>query len=186
MAGNTWHQHLPGPLVDIEILGDSRQVDNMLTSIANAFDDQMIAYDFLRDHVDPMLRRRTADRFASEGDEMSGPWAPLADATVRIRGSAHPINVRTGAMRGHLVNTPPRIVTHSLGATMWSPGPSGSVEMDKKVKTAQIGGQTPEGRNVPPRPVLGVDERDAELVLVEMAQYLAKHVASGGAQVNFL
>jgi hypothetical protein len=182
----TFQQHLPGPYVDVEILGDTRQVDNILRSLYGAFEDQTLAWDFLQDYVDPVLRKRTEERFQGEGDDVSGPWLPLAPATVLRRGSAHPINVRTGQMKRYLLDEPPDIVTHSLGATMWSPGRTGSRELQSKVGTAQQGGTTPEGRPVPPRPVLGVNENDAELILIEAAKYIGKHVARGGATVNWL
>lgn len=176
-----WRTTLRGAYLDVELIGDSRQVENMLRSLSGAFDDRELGYDFLQDYVDPVLRRRTADRFAHEGDDVSGPWAPLSSATEAIRqgqgiGGAHPINVRTGGMRHHLVDDPPRIATHSLGATMWSPGDVGSSKMQKKVRGAQQG----EG-NAPPRPVLGVNENDLEAVMLQLDNYIGKHMAAGGA-----
>lgn len=186
MAGDAWKETLPGPYVDIEILGDSRQVDNILRSLYTAFEDENLGYDYLQDYADPILRQTEEARFASEGDATTGPWAPLADATVAIRGGrAHPINVRTGAMKRHIVDDPPRIAVHSLGATMWSPGNTGNSEMQSKVRIAQQGGFTPQGSAVPPRPVLGVGEQDLARLMVAMSMYLAKHVATGGAEVNF-
>jgi len=204
VAGDTWKEMLPGPYVDIELLGDARQVDNMLRGLYTAFEDENIGYDFLQDYVDPILRQTTEARFASEGDATTGPWAPLAEATVHIResmgyGGSHPINVRTGAMKKHLVDDPPRIAVHSLGATMWSPGTVGDSKMQAKVKGAQ-GIPTPVARSgpddqrhlrhgtlsAPPRPVLGVGEQDLQRVMVAMSMYLGKHVAAGGAEVNFI
>lgn len=182
MAGS-WETKVHGAYVDLLLVGDTRQVDNMLRSLTGAFADQQIGYDFLQDYVDPVLRRRTEDRFANEGDDVSGPWEPLSPATVSIRegqgiGGAHPINVRTGGMRHHLVDDPPRIATHSLGATMWSPGTEGSGQMQKKVRGAQQG----EG-NAPPRPVLGVNEHDLEAVMVQLNNYLDKHLATGEVSI---
>jgi hypothetical protein len=186
-GAGVWTQHLPGPQVDIEIMGDTRQVDNMLRSLYTAFEDDNLGYDFLQDYVDPILRQTTEQRFASEGDAVSGPWAPLAPATVNMRGGrAHPINVRTGAMKQYLVDSDPDISVHSLGATMWSPGKTGSKKLQDKVRIAQEGGTTPTGRPVPARPVLGAGEQDLARIMVAMSMYLAKHVATGGAEVNFL
>jgi hypothetical protein len=174
-----WKSEVRGPTLDLLLIGDSRQVENMLTALEGAFDDRALGYDFLQDYVDPVLRRRTEDRFAHEGDDVSGPWAPLSPATVTIRqgqgiGGAHPINVRTGGMRRHLVEDPPRIATHSLGATMWSPGDQGSSKMKKKVLGAQLG----EG-NAPARPVLGVNELDLEAVMTQLDNYIDKHMTMG-------
>lgn len=190
-AAGTWTHDVPGPVVDIEIFGDSRAVDNMLRSLYNAFGDEMIATEFLEAAVDPLLRKSIEERFASEGDAASGPWAPLAEATVARREAAgfpgaHPINVRTGAMKRHLVDDPPKIVPHSLGATMWSPGSPGDAQMQSKVRTAQMGGVTPEGSSVPARPVLLVGPNDLEAIMVALAGYLGKAVEAGGASVNWL
>ena len=133
-GSDTWTENLPGPVVDIEIMGDARQVDNMLRSLYTAFEDENIGFDYLQDYADPILRQSTEARFASEGDATTGPWAALSEATVSIRQSlgyegAHPINVRTGAMKRHLVDDPPRISVHTIGATMWSPGDNGDAKM---------------------------------------------------------
>lgn len=188
MATDTWTQRVNGPVIDIEIFGDSRAVDNMLRSIYNAFSDELIAAEFLVETVDPILRHSIEERFAAEGDAASGPWQPLTEATVAIRESkgfpgAHPINVRTGAMKKHLVDDPPRVSVHSLGATMWSPGDQGSSEMKKKVRTAQEGDPA---TRTPARPVLMVGPDDLEAIMVALAGYLGRHVAAGGATVNWL
>lgn len=39
------------------------------------------------------------EQFQSEGGRSGHPWAPLADSTVRSRGSAHPILDDTSALR---------------------------------------------------------------------------------------
>lgn len=184
MAGTGRGAPIAGGLMEITIRGDSRQVDNILRGMENAFQDVNIANDFLKDWVDPILRRRTESRFGTEGDDIVGAWQELAPATVQIRQDAgfpgsHPINERTGAMKRFLLDAPPDVVAHSIGATMWSPGRGVPAGVAKKIKTAQAGGSTPDGRNVPARPVLGVGPVDLEAIMVAMAKYIEKYQAVG-------
>ena len=164
-------------LIDIQIIGDSRDVHSRLEGMDRAFDPQRIAV-WLVAGVDPILRRRTETRFASEGDEISGKWLSLRPFTVSERErhgfpGEHPINVRTGEMKRHLLDSPPRAAVHTLGASMWSPGEPGAGDTANKVRIAQQGGTTPEGRPVPPRPVLGIGLEDLEATLISLAVHIA-------------
>lgn len=175
-------------LIDVQILGDSRDVELRLMGMNRAFDSERIAA-WLVAGVDPLLRRRTEERFASEGDDISGKWQSLAPATAVIREGKgfpgeHPINVRTGEMKRHLLDSPPRVAVHGIGATLWSPGDEGAGDVANKVKTAQLGGVTPEGRPVPARPVLGVGPQDLEAVLISLAIHIASNQSGVGAGAN--
>lgn len=124
---------------------------------------------FLEGGVKNYIQERGKARFDSEGDEVSGPWLPLAPATQQIRssqgyGAAHPINVRTGALERYIVGSPAATTTDPLGATMIYPGMKASGELGKKMERAQVG----EGRT-PARPVLGLDETDLANVLIMAA-----------------
>lgn len=180
----------PSGLIDIQILGDSRDVAARLEGMERAFSNERIAA-WMVAGLDPLLRRRTAERFESEGDDISGKWESLRPNTVARRKAdhfpgEHPINVRTGAMKRHLLDDMPRIAIHTLGATMWSPGSDGGSETASKVKTAQAGGTTPEGRPVPARPVLGVGPVDLEAALISLSIHIASNqpgaMPSGGFQ----
>lgn len=179
-------------LLDVEILGDSRDIETRLAGMQRAFaNDQMALW--LVAGVDPILRHRTAERFADEGDDISGKWQSLKPYTVDERKRTgfpgeHPINVRTGSLKKHLLESPPRVATHTLGATMWSPGGDGGGDTANKVKIAQQGGKTPEGWPVPARPVLGVGPMDLEVVLLSLAVHIARHQpgASGGTAKDFM
>lgn len=180
-----------GGYIDVQIVGDSRTVENALRGMEEAFDDRNMAFVFLGGMVDPYLRERIERRFAGEGDDVVGQWAPLAQSTIQMRqdqgfGGAHPINERTGVMKRHLLDAPPDTVPHSLGATMWSPGRAVSASTGRKIRTAQSGGTTPEGRFVPPRPVLGVGVQDLETVLVLLGQYMGRFQAPGARSTEFL
>lgn len=172
-------------LIDVQILGSSRDVEMRLLGMQTAFSSEGMAA-WLVAGVDPLLRRRTAERFESEGDDISGKWASLRPFTVEERKrhsfpGEHPINVRTGAMKRHLLDDMPRIAVHTLGATMWSPGSDGGSEVAQKVKTAQLGDPA---TNTVARPVLGVGPMDLEAVLISLSLHIASHqpgMGGGGA-----
>lgn len=176
-------------LVDIEIIGDSRDAERRLMALQHSFSDtEMMKW--LAAGVDPIIRGRIEALFDNEGSIGGGtkPWAPLAAGTVEIRKSKgfpgeHPINQRTGSMKRHLLDDPPRVVPHSVGVTMWSPGSEGSGDVPNKVRVAQQGGTTPEGSRVPARPVLGVDIVDLEIILLSLAGHIAAG-QPGGASIN--
>lgn len=177
-------------LIDIQITGDSRDVEMRLMGMQRAFESERVAA-WLVAAVDPYLRAKIDYSFGKETDPEGEPWLPLSPATVAIRqgkhfSGQHPINVRTGQMKRHLLDTPPRIAITTLGATMWSPGDTGSPETAKKVKTAQLGGQTPEGRNVPARPVLGVGPEDLETILIYLAIHIASYQPGVGAGASMI
>lgn len=171
--------------LDVEVIGDTRQVDAMLYAFEKAFrSDDLKA--FLVDDVYPILQARTRTRFALEGDDVSGPWAQLRPYTVEERrrggfGPTTPINVRTGAMRSHLIDRPPHAEAHTLGATLWFPKLGGSKSNLMKLAVAQGGSDKPKTQA---RPVLGVNPNDLELILHATARYLQKY--SPGSTVRFL
>jgi hypothetical protein len=123
--------------------------------------------------VGPYLRERAQARFASEGDDVVGKWAPLAPATVHIRetsgyGGAHPINVRTTELEQYITGGDPLVVATAGDALMTWPGspPSGDV-LEQKVVIAQVG-----DRRTPARPVVGINERDLMFVLSALSVYV--------------
>lgn len=133
---------------------------------------------FLGTTVAPYLRERAEERFAMEGDDVTGPWAPLSDVTVAIREGtgfpgAHPINRRTGELeewvtQGNYFAYPVAPNT----AAMRFPGTQPSASVARKYQTAQRGKTSP---TTPPRPVLGVNEKD--LLFVTAALHAAIEVA---------
>ncbi len=154
--------------------GDSKQVLSMLTKLDATLAPPAIG-SWLGMRVDPFIRERARDRFQKEGDDVSGPWAPLKAATQQIRqsqgyGSAHPINRRTGRLEQYIVGSPNRISIHNLGATLTMPGRPPFGELKDKVSTAQGGRGYP---RTDPRPVMGMNERDLLAVLTELSLYIS-------------
>lgn len=157
----------------VTIEGDAFGV---VAAIAVAFDPPAI-HAWMSGPVTEFLVTRTTNRFATEGDDASGKWAPLAPATETIRatmgyGPAHPINVRTGQLRDWVLDASPEIIVSSGGASMRYPSDPPSGKLAAKVETAQHGGGST--GKAPPRPVMAISEFDA----VGITELLHKHIAS--------
>ncbi len=160
----------------LDITTDSESFDAVRDNLDRKMDSLGIAA-FLSSVVDPFLRNRIDSRFQSEGDEVSGRWHPLAQATQQIRASYgyppnHPINVRTGKLRSHLVGTRSDVQANGMGATLIHPPPgSGDPVTNKKIKTAQSGSSHPP---TPARPVIGINENDLIFITSSLTAYLSQ------------
>jgi hypothetical protein len=151
----------------------------MLSALEIALEPASLAI-FLGESIDPYIRSRAEARFASEGDDVVGKWLPLASSTEQIRaqagyGPAHPINRRTGELEEYITKSPHRIETTPIGASLVMPGEPAGGELGKKVITAQEGWPA-SGRSgaTPPRPVIGVNEKDLLFVLTSLSTYVEK------------
>ncbi len=132
---------------------------------------------FLEDDIDPFIRTRIDERFAAEGDDAVGAWAPLLSTTEALRASkgfppAHPINQRTHMMHNFLVGTHGDVKASSTDATLTYPGPGVDALMGLKLKAAQAGKSYPQ---TVPRPVLGFSDTDELYIHTE----LVRHILSG-------
>lgn len=106
------------------------------------------------------LKNRVLSRFESEGDDVSGKWAPLSDYTVQDRAArgfppAHPILRRTGALRKWVMDSPPATTGETF---MW---PSKLPPNNSHIAFAYWGAQV--GRSNMPR---------RRIVVVNMADFL--------------
>lgn len=124
----------------------------------------------LGDEVAPWLATQARVRFSSEGDEASGPWAPLSPATNSYRLHAgfppvHPINRRTGDMRADIVNTY-AIVATGESVTLLKPGPLPANE-ELKLAHAQLGGP-----GYPARPVAVVGPADNTAIVAMFSAFI--------------
>lgn len=139
--------------------------------------------------VADILSNRIEQRFASEGDEVSGPWAALKERTNAFREQQgfptdHPINERTGNMKrwltGHgFITIDPEGPNYSL------PGDdnAGDPFLNAKLITAQTGTNPTTGGDTP-RPVLGLGEVDAELVAEAIVEWFLATTAAFGVSVE--
>lgn len=157
--------------ISIEVIGESASVERMLNILSLALSPEGLV-GFLDSTVTPYLEMRAKRRFANEGDDVSGKWAPLTSATQEIRanagyGPSHPINVRTSELEDYITNSNSHATPDPGGAVLQYPGTSPIGELMEKFELAQKGDW-----NTVPRPVLGVNEADLGWVLVELAYYV--------------
>lgn len=164
--------------IEFDIIGNERGVQQMLDAVNSALSVVGLAQ-FLHGAVGPWVKQRAADRFKSEGDDVTGKWAPLADTTVAIRegmgyGGQHPINKRTGQLEDYITSGNVGVSSGpGLAVLTYPDNPPSSPSLRQKVETAQVGRTSP---STPPRPILGLNERD----LVQVMTMLAFHVQREG------
>lgn len=163
--------------IDIRIVGDAQGVERMLRHLEEKLSPAHMG-GFLNDKVDEYLRVRARNRFKSEGDDVVGKWAPLAQATQDIRasqgfGPSHPINHRTGQLENYITEGPNKLTVDPAGAILTFPGGNPSGIMGEKISVAQSGnGGNKSSRPIPARPVLGVNEQDILTFLTMLAHDL--------------
>lgn len=176
----------PGGFIDFEIVGDRHGVQQMLEVVDTALSPIGLAA-FLYGVVGPWVQERAQERFTSEGDDVSGKWAPLKDVTVKIRESAplnmedgsHPINKRTGELEEYITQGGVDVVSAPGAAVLKFPGKEVKTKsLREKLKTAQQGRTSP---STVARPVLGLNERD----LAYTVTMLAFHVQGEGVSRGF-
>lgn len=168
MAGSP----MPRGSISVSITGDSTEVDRLITRMEYLLGPIGMTY-FLAGQVTPYLKARARNRFASEGDEMSGPWAPLSPVTASIRSalgypSDHPINHRSGALERWVTDSAPSVLVSPVLATLTYPGSPPTGKLNEKVVTAQTG-RSVKARSTVPRPVLGLDGTDYVAILAMLA-----------------
>lgn len=142
--------------------------------------------DFVRGPVHDHFIEEIEWRFESNG--AGQPWERLHPATEDIRdqmgvGASGPINVRTNEMFETLITDADFMVTGNT-VTMSLPGKNISQTAKEKIKTAQKGrkkGENPISSFGPtePRPVMELDEWDAEQLLVSLNGWLYRRISTG-------
>ena len=145
--------------IEFDIVGNQRGVQAMLERIDSALSPTGLAA-FMGLAVGPWVKERAQSRFAQEGDDVTGKWAPLADATVEIREHAgfegsHPINKRTGELEEFITQGQIGVVsTPGLTVMTYPKDPPAGKGIRQKMETAQVGRSFPSTK---PRPVLGLN-----------------------------
>lgn len=152
---------------------DSENVEQMLARTTLAL-STVGMYAFLHGVVTPWLKKRAEDRFAAEGDDVSGMWAPLEAYTQQVRsaggyGAEHPINRRTGELERYITQGGGDVISAGGFSQLTFPGDAPTGREATKVATAQIGATYP---STPARPVLGVNEVDLSFVLAALATHV--------------
>lgn len=177
----------PTGFIDFEIVGNERGVQEMLNVVDTALSPVGLA-SFLGLAVAPWIKQRAAERFANEGDDASGKWAPLEPVTVEIREKSGfqgpgPINRRTGELEDYITQGAVGISTGpGMGALEYPKGLPPTKSLKEKMETAQRG-KTRRPQTVP-RPVLAMNETDLSHVLVLMAMHVQGEGVSRGYRAN--
>ncbi len=148
----------------------------MLMRVSAALSGPSMAL-FLTEVITPYIRLRGEARFAAEGDDVSGKWAPLQPATVAIReanpdwpvGGEHPINVRTSELEEYVTQSDSLVMPSTTGAVMRYPEGKATGELQDKMETAQVG----RDRTVA-RPVLGVNQTDLLFTMSRLAWWIER------------
>ncbi len=140
---------------------------------------------FLRDFMMPFMRTRVAKRFANEGDEASGAWLPLADATEDIRNRQgfpgdHPINRRTGELENFMRRGVVDFAMQPNASSMFFPGTPPRRSIREKLKTAQRGRSRAQNflglGATPARPVAAVSMADMSFFMNSFSFWFGKEV----------
>lgn len=165
---------MPG-YVNVIVVGDTAGVQAMLVRLDDAISPVGLGL-WMTAFVDPYLRARSAERFSQEGDDVSGKWLPLSAGTQAIRAQqgyppSHPINRRSGRLEDYIVGTRSSVISHTAGSKLVYPGTAPQGETADKVRVAQQGFSAG-GMYTPPRPVLGMNERDLAAILLGLANHV--------------
>lgn len=164
----------PSGFIDFEIVGNEHGVQKMLNTIDSSLSITGLAA-FLYGAVGPWVKERAQDRFAQEGDDVSGKWAPLMQSTVEIRERAGfegpgPINKRTGELEAYITQGSLGVVSAPGIATLRFPDNAPRTRaITEKMRTAQKGRTSPK---TVARPVLGLNEKDLGAVLTMLAFHI--------------
>lgn len=167
--------------LDVEMIGDASAVYYMLRGLEASLGVSGMNMFFVGT-LTPYLRQRAERRFAGEGDDVVGRWAPLKPATLSIRQSgidsgdffgisaAHPINVRTHDLEDYIVGGRGDIFHTGASSGVVYPQVRTPKRMKKKLETAQGGRLKPK---TVARPVLGVNATDLFFTVSALAIHIA-------------
>lgn len=167
--------------IDFEVIGDKNGVQAMLSVLDSSLSPAGLAA-FLLGNVAPWVKERAQDRFEYEGDDVSGYWQPLTADTIEIRhnmGFFDPhMNRRTGELEQYITQSSSMVTTGPGWGTLKYPAQHARTKgLREKMKTAQAGKASP---STPPRPVLGLNERDLAYVLSTLAFFVQGKARSAG------
>lgn len=142
------------------------------------------------DKVELYFRGRMMDRFSSGGDDATGAWAPLSDATIKTKqrqGLLSGINIATGEMRDFLVGGTIDATLVGGDVQFTYPGNEPSPEVETRMTMAEQGRKGRQGRDSrgrfkkkskgqPARPVLSVNESDMRFLTEAVMDSIEEYV----------
>ncbi len=171
-----------GQKVSIDV--NSLSIDNLIFNLFMAVSGPSLA-DFLIDDAHKHFVDEIYMRFVHKGDDKSGQWAPLHDATIDIRRALgypndNEINVRTGDLLRFVVESYD-ILAGPMYAQMDLPGAPPTEALADKLRRAQRGSDDNilgYGPTIP-RPILALDMTDMATLLGLLEMHIMLRVAVG-------
>ncbi|URG17386.1 head-to-tail connector protein [Rhodococcus phage Mbo2] len=162
---------------------NSARVDRLLKTLINNTSDAILST-ALAGSIHQHLQRRMVKRFAAGGDDASGTWTPLSEATLEIRQSLGftrgdrkgQINVRTGHMKDQLTKSKPDVSVTPVAVALSFPGNGISERPDMFHRTQQALGN----RRGPARPTLAYNETDVAVILTSLAKAVGRGAVTFG------
>jgi hypothetical protein len=157
---------------------------NSIEALLQDFEDTMSSEslaDFMSKNVYPYLRDQSLDRFETEGDETTGKWAALSDASERWRRwdgvGTDDINRRTGKLEEFIRQAVPTIVRGADSAILQYPGGMpGDKYTAQKYRVAQRGQAAGVDKRrqpkTPPRPIVAVGAEEFGVVQSRLEQFI--------------
>mgnify|MGYP006319646487 FL=1 len=166
---------------------DASQPLNMMARVAQAVSPPSLAR-FLENETSDYLFDQIQARILAGGDDVTGKWPELSDATVRIREAygfpgSWPKNWRTGEMM-RFVSKTNSVTAGPGGVELQIPGDTNDSVMEQKIGTAQKGRTTnplPNCGPTPPRPILALDDVDAGYILERLEAHIIDEIIGGFA-----
>lgn len=156
---------------------DKKKAVGLVNGLDAALSDQGL-FMFLHTRVSPWLRTRAKARFAGEGDDAVGQWAPLKQVTKDIRRTQGypegPINKRTGFLERYIMGDSDVATTGNMALLTHPGSPPTGIVKDSLI-TAQFGREDtgdPDHPKTVARPVLGLSAVDLIEVLSTMDGHL--------------
>lgn len=175
-----------GAWMNASVYVDSSEVQHAIDAVLAAVSPAGLS-SFMVQYVGPYLQDQIVDRFAEHGGGViGGSWPPLEQSTEMIRHAMgyfddEAINERTGELLHHLLTN--EIIVSGLGAEIIVPENTSDTELQKKLRTAQMGHvQGPNemlpGAITPPRPVLAIDATDLASVMIMLQTHIAMYASN--------
>ncbi len=153
--------------------------NRVLSAVERAISSASLAF-WMETAAKTHIQERARARFASEGDNVSGPWQALAPATIADRIAQQyppgPILHRTGALEDYIVNNPGVMLVDPEAVVFETPAPSSDPELAAKYLTHQAGSPS---RRIPARPMVGLGVEDAATLLYSLTEGIEIAIKEG-------
>lgn len=164
-------------IFDLDVTIETSDLEATLTRLETSISPMGLSI-FLIGGVLPWVKQRAQERFANEGDDVSGKWAPLEPSTQEFRangpwgvGPSSPINRRSGDLEEYITKSNSTIIAAVDSAVMVYPDAAPTGPLKEKVETAQSGKAKPK---TTARPVLGLSEVDM-VYTMQSLQFWVEH-----------